>query len=94
MNRINFKEFVAFTDISQENTKVVDVSRIVSDNIYKNVQGIAAHDLAFRIYRSEGEITLSDEELVLLRNAARTLFTPLFIDSLEANLTPTHHEHD
>lgn len=86
MATINFKQFKVYTDITQENVQAVDVSRVIADQIYKNVTGIAAHDLAFRIYRSENEVTLSEEELELIRKIAQHLFTPIFIDSLENNI--------
>lgn len=87
MATINFKQFKVYTDITQENVQAVDVSRVIADQIYKNVTGIAAHDLAFRIYRSENEVTLSEEELELIRKIAQQFFTPIFIDSLENNIS-------
>lgn len=86
MATINFKQFNVYTDITQENVQAVDVSCVIADQIYKNVTGIAAHDLAFRIYRSENEVTLSEEELELIRKIAQQFFTPIFIDSLENNI--------
>ena len=43
------------------------------------------HDLAMRIYRSDGPVELDDADVRLLREFALTL-SPAFIDSLEQNL--------
>ena len=86
MPKINFKKFNLFTDISQEHTNTVDVSRAFADNLYKRGNGIVVHDLALRIYRSEGEMTLSAEDVAIILENAKSSCTPIFIDSLNANL--------
>ncbi len=74
-----------FTDISQEHTDIIDVSRVFADTLYKNGSGIVEHDLALRIYRSEGGMTLTAEEASIIRALTKRCCTPLFIDSIEAN---------
>lgn len=86
MSKINFKEFGVFTDISKAQKDIVDARLAVSDNLYKHANGIAAHDLAMRIYHSDGEIELNEQDAALLQQHAKVCFTPLFIDSLNANL--------
>lgn len=85
MKKINFKQFKTFTDITCEKTSLVDVRKPLADALYKNANGIAAHDLALRIYRSDGEIELEESDAQLLRNFAKNL-TPIFMDSFEENL--------
>lgn len=82
---INFKKFKLFKDISQTDSVTMDVSRDFSDLIYKNMNGIAAHDLALRIFRSTGEMELSREEAELMMEFAKQT-TPIFFDSLQANV--------
>lgn len=82
---INFKQFKLFKDISQTDSVTMDVSRDFSDLMYKNMNGIAAHDLALRIYRSSGAIELSREEAGILVEFAKQT-TPIFFDSLQANI--------
>ena len=86
MKKIDFRHFKVFTDISQTKSTVTDVSRDLADSIYLNANGIVAHDLAFRIYRSEGSIELSAEELAFLEKFLAQA-TPVFQDSFHANLT-------
>lgn len=82
---IDFKNFKLFTDISQSDTVSVDVRRDFADMIYKNANGIVAHDLALRIYRSDEPIAITeDEKAFLLEFAQRG--TPMFYDSFNANL--------
>ena len=83
--KINFKEFRMFVDITQENTRVVDVRREFADIIYKSVNGVVAHDLALRIYRSEGEIEANPEEFGIMSQIAES-GTPIFNDSFKANV--------
>lgn len=85
MKNIDFKRFKIFTDITREKTSLMDVRKPLADTLYKNANGIVAHDLALRIYRSDGEIELEDSDVRLLRDFANTL-TPIFMDSLEENL--------
>lgn len=85
MKKIDFKQFKTFTDITREKTALADVRKPLADTLYKTANGIAAHDLALRIYRSDGEIELEDSDVQLLRDFAKSL-TPIFMDSLEENL--------
>lgn len=82
---IDFKNFQMFTDISQNNSVTVDVRRDFADMIYKNANGIVAHDLALRIYRADGAIEINDEEKEFLTAFAQR-GTPMFFDSFNANL--------
>lgn len=82
---INFKEFRLFTDITQTDTVVVDTRKELADLMYKNLNGIVAHDFALRIFRSEGEMELTEEEeMIILGFAEKT--TPIFYDSLKMNI--------
>ncbi len=86
MKQINFKNFKQYDDISHETTTTVDLRHGFADLLYKNVNGIAAHDLAFRIYRSEGPVTINEEEeKIIIQLAEKGL--PIFMDSLKDNLT-------
>lgn len=86
MPKINFKQFKMFTDITQTHTNTLDVSRAFADTMYKNGSGIVMHDLALRIYRSEGEMQLSPEDVEVIKGTATNFCTPSFIDSVVANL--------
>lgn len=85
MTRINFKRFKLFTDITKRHADTIDVSRIFADILYKCGSGIAMHDLALRIYRSDGEMQLSPEDVAIVKEAANSCCSPAFIDSLSAN---------
>lgn len=86
MPKINFKQFKLFTDITQEHTDTVDVSRAFADTLYQQGSGIVTHDLALRIYRSKGEMELTAEEVSLIQRFAQRVCRPAFIDSIDANL--------
>ena len=75
-----------FTDITQTQTQTIDVSRVFADLLYRNGNGIVVHDLALRIYRSEGDMELTREEESLLQTMSKQVCTPVFIDSFNENL--------
>lgn len=83
MTKVNFKKFRMFLDITGERTKLFDIRREVADSIYTEMSGIVAHDLALRIYRSEGEIELNEEEINLLTEFSKRC-SGAFADSWEA----------
>ena len=85
MTKINFKEFRTFTDSTHKETRTEDIRLQLADAIYKGATGIQAHDLAFRIYRSEGELMLEQPDVNLLFRLARGM-TPIFMDSLKENI--------
>ena len=85
MKQIDFKNFKQYNDISHETTTTVDIRRAFADLMYKNMNGIVAHDLALRIYRSEEPITLNEEEEKIVMQLAENGL-PIFMDSLKNNL--------
>ncbi len=54
--------------------------------IYMNVNGIKAHALAMKIYKSEGDTEYSPEEVKMIRSVAEQLCVPGFIDGLNEQL--------
>lgn len=86
MKKINFKQFRLFKDITQTEFTTTDVSRQVAEIIYQNATGVLAHDVALRIYHSEGDVSLSAEEVDYLKMTLPLFTTPLFQDSFVANL--------
>lgn len=85
MKTINFKNFEMFDDISHRSKTAIDVRLEVADNLYKGANGIAALDLSMRIYKSDGQIELSDDEFAILEKFVQT-GTPRFIESFHANV--------
>lgn len=85
MKQIDFKNFRLYDDISQKKTTTIDIRHEFADLMYRNLNGIVAHDLALRIYRTEEPIQLNEEEektVVCLAEKGR----PIFLDSLRNNL--------
>lgn len=86
MPKIDFKHFKVFADITQEKTETIDIALMFSDMLYKRVNGIVAHDLALRIYKAEAPVEFTEQELAVLKPFVEENFTPVFIDSFNANL--------
>lgn len=86
MKTIDFKEFSLPLGISQSRAKVIDAREGFADLVYTNINGIAAHSLAFKIYRSEGPTEYTDGEADIIRRVAESLATPAFIDGLKKQI--------
>jgi hypothetical protein len=86
MKTINFKEFEVFTDISRKNKTKGDARESFANVLYRTCNGIAAHALALKIYESDGEIEINDQEAEMIRSAASAHCTPAFIDGVLAQL--------
>lgn len=82
---INFQRFKSFEDITQTTTREIDIRKEFADLMYKNMNGIEAHDLALRIYRSEGDMEVSDRDVEIIKLLSSRA-TPIFYDSMTANI--------
>ena len=78
--KINFTKFPLYTDITHAVREDVDIKESLANTIYMNVPGIAAHVLAEKIFKSEGEMDLSIEDIELIKSCA-PLFSGVFMDS-------------
>lgn len=81
--KLNFQKFTIPIDIAGKQKKEGDVRESFANLIYTNVSGIGAHALAFKIYKSEGEVEYSDEEMKTIQDIANKLTTPAFIEGLK-----------
>ena len=82
MKALNLKEFKLFTDISRAGHIVVDARKEFANAIYMGMNGIVAHDLAFRILHS---IEVSDEEELIIVDTAK-MCKAVFYDSIMSAL--------
>ena len=57
----------------------------LANSLYLAGRGIRMHDLAMRIFHSDGPVELDEADVQLLKEFAQTL-SPAFIDSLDQNL--------
>lgn len=86
MAKLNFQHFKIPTGIDRTQYRTGDARESVANMLYLNVNGIRAHALALKIYRSEGETDFTEEEVRTLREVADTYATPAFIDGLNDQL--------
>lgn len=82
MVKINFQEFAMPTSISGAETQTADVRESFADVVYNHLNGIRAHELAHKVYKSEGETEFEAAEVEMLKNVADSYCTPRFIDAL------------
>lgn len=79
--KLNFKGMKIRAGIADKNCYLQDVRETFADVIYRGCNGIAALELARKIYRSEGEEDYTDDEVGIIRQAA-SVCTPQFIESI------------
>lgn len=63
----------------------LDARKEFANAIYMGMNGIVAHDLAFRILHSEGGIEVSDEEELIIVDTAK-MCKAVFYDSIMSAL--------
>lgn len=86
MSKINFKELKVYLDITHERTETIDARKPLGDLIYQRGSGIASLDLAMRIFKSEGEVELSAEDMESLKSIINANSSAAFIDSFNNNI--------
>lgn len=92
MAKINFKEFPVHMGIAGQEKCVGDARETFANIIYTRMNGIRAHALAMKIYRSEGIEEYSKQEISCMVNAANEYCTPAFIDGLMEQIKTDTHE--
>ena len=80
--KANFKQFPVYTSIRKDMVVMQDVTFLISNAIYTNIPGIMAHAVAFKIYGSDGDIELTDEEARELSRWSE-MFSGIIADSLK-----------
>ena len=85
--KIDFEHLKVFTDITKTNETVMNVKVQIADAMYQNGFGIAAHALAFKIYNSNGECELTDEDYQILMSFVEQKCTPMIIEAFKNALS-------
>lgn len=80
--KINFAKLLIYTSIAHKESIEQDVRETFADVIYRTCPGIAALELARKIYHSEGEEVYNEQELSIIRQASR-MCTAQFIETIE-----------
>lgn len=84
--KLDFKNFSVPASISGKAHKRGDARESFADLIYGNVNGIRAHALAMKIYKSDGIEEYTSDEVKLMEGVAERFCTPAFIDGLRAQI--------
>lgn len=86
MSKINFKEFKVYTSCDKDMTIPMDVRKRIGDTLYLQGAGIAQAELGFRIFKSDGPIDLSPDDMNILTQVGRLLLPGAIIECLEMNI--------
>ncbi len=87
MKTVDLKELEIFTDISKRQQVRCDVRRDIANLIYREMHGIEALNLALAIYKSDGKVEITDDELRILTSAVERFGTAALIDALASQVT-------
>lgn len=71
--RIDFKHFTVPTGINGLHKQTGDARESFADIIYTMVNGIRAHALAMKIYKSDGAVEYTDDEVRLMKGLGGAL---------------------
>ena len=85
MTTLNFKEIKMYTGVAKKDFFTQDLRETFADIIYSNCNGIAALELARKIYNSEGDTEYDEREIQLIRQVANQC-TPQFIEGVNEML--------
>ena len=86
MKTVDLKELEIFTDISKRQQVRCDVRRDIANLIYCEMHGIEALNLALAIYKSDGKVEITDDELRILISAVERFGTAALIDALASQV--------
>ena len=81
MKKIDFQHFKLSVGIATNDTVMVDVREELANLIYNNVSGIAALEVARKIYKSEGVTEFDEREMDVITKTIEGLGKASFIDS-------------
>ena len=81
MLKINFKEIEVKPTFKSTTKMKLDLRENFADLIYTNTSGMRAFKLSEKIYDSEGEIELDDDEEQILFDLINQICTPQIIDA-------------
>lgn len=85
--KIDFEHFSIPVGIGGGRWVTSDVREKFADVIYKNMNGIRAHTLAMKIFKSDGPTDYTYEEYTMIKRTAENMCTPAFIDGLRAQIS-------
>lgn len=80
--KIDFTKIEVPENLAKTRVRVMDIKEAFADVIYRNGQGIACHNLAFKIYNSNADTDYEEREVKLMQALAEQLLTPAVMDGL------------
>lgn len=78
--KIDLTKFKIYTSIRKDAMVEVNIKNEIVDALYTSVSGMLAHSLTHKLYESEGEVELTNDELSIL-DALFSRSTCVMIDS-------------
>lgn len=64
--KVDFSKFSVFTSFKKEAMVTINIKDELIDTLYKNVSGMAAHALTHKLYDAQGEVELTEAEVVII----------------------------
>ena len=84
MKKINFKELNIKLQLNNDKTVTLDIRESFANIMYQKLCGIAALNLAQKIFNSDGEVEYNDNEVALIYECANNFCIPAVISALNS----------
>lgn len=84
MKAINFKEINLKMQLNSDETVQLDIRESFANVMYQKMCGIAALNLAQKIFNSDGEVEYNDNEVALILECANSFCIPAVIEALNS----------
>lgn len=78
--KVNFTEFPVYGNIEKNGVTLLNISKSIANGIYMNIPGIEAHILSEKIFKGDGELECSEEEVGIVSQVV-ALFPKTISDS-------------
>ena len=86
MKKINFQKLAVRRALADNSTTEIDISKALADLSYTKMSGMTAHTLAHKLFETNGEVELSEEETNIILRAVETFAVPFIIDAVRESV--------
>lgn len=84
--KIDFERVEVFTDLEKKNCTVLNMRKPLANMLYQHGSGLACHALAMRLWNTEGECELDEDERGVVLRLVEQVCTPSVIDAVRVKL--------
>jgi len=80
--KLDFDTLEVYTDLSRKKCTVARLRRPLANALYSQGTGLACHALALKLWNTEGQVELGDEEAAIIMRLVESSCSPAVIDAV------------